>query len=104
VRDVGAALLTTAFNVGIGGGAAIGGALFPILPTPSLALVQASIIAFGLVLLVVVDFLRRRRERAGGVARADDANADQSSLPLVTGSILLPQHTQDTQHSRGEPR
>ncbi|MER3390885.1 MAG: MFS transporter, partial [Microcella pacifica] len=87
VRDVGAALLTTAFNIGIGGGAAIGGALFVVLPTPALAIVQAAIIGFGLALLVVVDLVRARRAPA---VLADDDEADESSVPLITGSIVLP--------------
>ena len=92
VRDVGAALLTTAFNIGIGGGAAIGGALFVVLPTPALALWQAAIIGFGLALLVVVDLVRARRAPAPVVA--DDDVADESSVPLITGSIVLPDHSQ----------
>lgn len=101
VRDVGAALLTTAFNVGIGGGAAIGGALFVVLPTPDLALVQAAIIGFGLALLVVVDLVRARRAPA---VIADDDEADESSVPLITGSIVLPEHPARTQHERRDPR
>jgi len=104
VRDIGAALLTTAFNIGIGGGAAIGGFLFPIIPTPSLAFVQAAIIGFGLALLIVVDLLRRRREKLGGRAPVDDADAEQSSVPLVTGSIMLPEHPGRTQHDRHDAR
>jgi len=101
VRDVGAALLTTAFNVGIGGGAAIGGALFVVLPTPDLALVQAAIIGFGLALLVVVDLVRARRAPA---VIADDDEADESSVPLITGSIVLPEHPARTQHEGRDPR
>ena len=101
VRDVGAALLTTAFNVGIGGGAAIGGALFVVLPTPALAIVQAAIIGFGLALLVVVDLVRARRAPA---VLADDDEADESSVPLITGSIVLPDHPARTQHERRDPR
>jgi MFS transporter, DHA1 family, inner membrane transport protein len=101
VRDVGAALLTTAFNIGIGGGAAIGGALFVVLPTPALALVQAAIIGFGLALLVVVDLVRARR---APVAVADDDVADESSVPLITGSIVLPEHPPRAQHDRRAPR
>ncbi len=101
VRDVGAALLTTAFNVGIGGGAAIGGALFVVLPTPDLALVQAAIIGFGLALLVVVDLVRARRAPA---VIADDDEADESSVPLITGSIVLPEHPARAQHERRDPR
>lgn len=101
VRDVGAALLTTAFNVGIGGGAAIGGALFVVLPTPALALVQAAIIGFGLALLIVVDLVRARRAPA---RVADEDEADESSVPLITGSIVLPEHSSRAQHERREPR
>jgi predicted MFS family arabinose efflux permease len=101
VRDVGAALLTTAFNVGIGGGAAIGGALFVVLPTPDLALVQAAIIGFGLALLVVVDLVRARRTPA---VIADDDEADESSVPLITGSIVLPEHPARAQQGRRDPR
>ncbi|MER3386976.1 MFS transporter [Microcella pacifica] len=101
VRDVGAALLTTAFNIGIGGGAAIGGALFVVLPTPALAIVQAAIIGFGLALLVVVDLVRARRAPA---VLADDDEADESSVPLITGSIVLPEHPARAQHERRDPR
>ena len=101
VRDVGAALLTTAFNIGIGGGAAIGGALFVVLPTPALAFVQAAIIGFGLVLLVVVDVVRARRAPA---VVADDDVADESSVPLITGSIVLPEHPVRPQRERRDPR
>ncbi|MFL0711836.1 MAG: MFS transporter [Microcella pacifica] len=101
VRDVGAALLTTAFNIGIGGGAAIGGTLFVVVPTPALAFVQAAIIGFGLALLVIVDLVRSRRAPA---VVADDDVADESSVPLITGSIVLPEHSPRVQRDRREPR
>lgn len=91
VRDVGAALLTTAFNIGIGGGAAIGGALFDVIPTPSLALVQAAIIGAGLIMLVLVDVRRSAQERAGTAQpETDNDIAGEGSVPLITGSISLP--------------
>lgn len=93
VRDVGAALLTTAFNIGIGGGAAIGGALFDVVETPQLALVQAAILAFALVLLVVADVRRRRRQASGELGPdTDDEIAQAGTVALVTGSIALPEH------------
>lgn len=93
VRDVGAALLTTAFNIGIGGGAAIGGALFTVLPTPGLALVQAAIIGAGLLLLVVADTRRRGRQARGQTPPdTDDEIAGEGTVPLITGSIALPDH------------
>ena len=71
------------------------------LPTPDLALVQAAIIGFGLALLVVVDLVRARRAPA---VIADDDEADESSVPLITGSIVLPEHPARTQHERRDPR
>jgi len=88
VRDVGAALLTTAFNIGIGGGAAIGGALFDAIPLASLAFVQAAVIGLGLVLVVVAD-ARRSPTRAGeaGSARAEPQITSEIPVPPQTGSI-----------------
>lgn len=88
VRDVGAALLTTAFNIGIGGGAAIGGALFDVIPVPSLAFVQAGVIALGVVLLVVADGRRAAASR-GAAAREREVEV----LPEYTSEIPVPPQT-----------
>jgi predicted MFS family arabinose efflux permease len=61
VRDVGAALLTTSFNIGIGGGAAIGGVLFDRFPTTVLPWVEAGSIGLAIVALLVMEARRRAR-------------------------------------------
>ncbi len=86
VRDVGAALLTTAFNVGIGGGAAIGGALFDVIPVPALAFVQAAVIGLGVVLLVVADARRSSTGRAS-------VDGDRDVEPQFTSEIPVPPQT-----------
>jgi len=58
IRDLAAAWLTTAFNVAIGGGALIGGALIDHLGITVLPWVAASVIAFGLVFVVSTDRVR----------------------------------------------
>jgi MFS transporter, DHA1 family, inner membrane transport protein len=60
VRDIGAALLTTSFNIGIGGGALIGGFLLDGAGLRVLPVVEAAVIVAALALLVVVDARRRR--------------------------------------------
>lgn len=61
VRDVGAALLTTSFNIGIGGGAAIGALLFARTGTTWLPWVEAGSIALGIVALLIMEARRRAR-------------------------------------------
>lgn len=70
VRDVGAALLTTSFNIGIGGGAAIGGVLFDRFPTTVLPWVEAGSLGLAIVALLIMEARRRAR-----------------GLPLVTRPI-----------------
>ena len=61
VRDVGAALLTTSFNVGIGGGAAIGGVLFDRFDTTVLPWVEAGSFGLAIVALLIMESRRRAR-------------------------------------------
>jgi len=61
VRDVGAALLTTSFNIGIGGGAAIGGVLFDRFDTTVLPWVEAGALGLAIVALLVMESRRRAR-------------------------------------------
>jgi predicted MFS family arabinose efflux permease len=61
VRDVGAALLTTSFNIGIGGGAAIGAGLFAISGTTWLPWVEAGALGLGIVALLIMESRRRAR-------------------------------------------
>jgi MFS transporter, DHA1 family, inner membrane transport protein len=58
VRDIGAALLTTSFNIGIGGGALIGGFLLDGVGLRVLPIVEAVVIVAALVLVVAVDARR----------------------------------------------
>jgi predicted MFS family arabinose efflux permease len=68
MRDLAAALQTTAFNVGIGGGALLGGILLDRVGIRSLPLVEIGLIALGLGLSVAVDAERARRARARQLA------------------------------------
>lgn len=61
VRDVGAALLTTSFNIGIGGGAAIGAVIFARTGTTWLPWIEAAAIALGIVALLIMESRRRAR-------------------------------------------
>lgn len=61
VRDVGAALLTTSFNIGIGGGAAIGAALFSLSGTTWLPWVEVGALSLAIVALLVMEARRRAR-------------------------------------------
>jgi predicted MFS family arabinose efflux permease len=61
VRDVGAALLTTSFNIGIGGGAAIGAGLFAFSGTTWLPWVEAGALGLAIVALIVMESRRRAR-------------------------------------------
>jgi len=60
VRDLGAALQTTAFNIGIGGGALIGGLLLDGYGIRSLPIVEIMLLAVGLAVSVGVDAARSR--------------------------------------------
>ena len=64
-RDLAAALQTTAFNVGIGGGALLGGLLLDRTGIHSLPMTQVIFIATGLLLLVGSDARRIARARRG---------------------------------------
>lgn len=61
VRDVGSALLTTAFNIGIGGGAAIGAGLFSLSGTLWLPWVEAGALGLAIVALLIMEARRRAR-------------------------------------------
>ncbi|MFU8947297.1 MFS transporter [Mycetocola zhadangensis] len=62
-RDLAAALQTTAFNVGIGGGALVGGLLLDSRGIESLPLTLVVFVAVALVLMVGTDALRAARAR-----------------------------------------
>lgn len=83
VRDVGAALLTTSFNIGIGGGALIGGLLLDQSGLLVLPVVEAVVIVLALALLVAVDARRARRAQP---APAAAPRAREYGSPL-TGPI-----------------
>jgi len=59
VRDVGAALLTTAFNIGIGGGAAIGAVLFERTSPTVLPVVEAATLGLAIIALLIYEARRR---------------------------------------------
>ncbi len=63
MRDLAAALQTTAFNIGIGGGALIGGMLLEGVGLEILPIVLIMMVAAGLVLSLATDTVRDRRER-----------------------------------------
>lgn len=63
MRDVAAAYLTTAFNVGIGGGALIGGLLFTTLGVTALPFVHVAVTALGLMIFVIGDRWLTARQR-----------------------------------------
>ena len=62
-RDVAAALQTTAFNVGIGGGALLGGILLDRTGIHSLPAAQIAFLGIGLALMIGTDALRSARAR-----------------------------------------
>ncbi|MBG6237541.1 putative MFS family arabinose efflux permease [Mycetocola sp. CAN_C7] len=62
-RDLAAALQTTAFNVGIGGGALLGGLLLDRNGLPSLPPAQILFVAVALALMLVTDAMRSARAR-----------------------------------------
>lgn len=84
IRDVGAALLTTSFNIGIGGGALIGGVLLDQTGILVLPVVEAVVVALALVLLVIVD--GRRVRGAAASLRPQAAREPEFGSPL-TGPI-----------------
>ena len=64
VRDLAAALQTTAFNIGIGGGALLGGLVLNVWSITALPFLDVAIVLVGLVLLVIGDrWLSARYER-----------------------------------------
>jgi predicted MFS family arabinose efflux permease len=63
VRDLAAALQTTAFNVGIGGGALLGGLLLEGVGITSLPFIEVGLVALGLAVSVSVDAAHRRSSR-----------------------------------------
>ncbi|WP_234659624.1 MFS transporter [Agromyces marinus] len=67
-RDAASALYTTAFNIGIGGGALVGGLLFGAFGAASVPVAYAALLVVAAV--VVVASARAARGRAGAVARA----------------------------------
>lgn len=84
IRDVGAALLTTSFNIGIGGGALVGGVLLDRAGILVLPVVEAVVVALALVLLVIVD--GRRARGAAAAARPSGVREREFGSPL-TGPI-----------------
>jgi DHA1 family inner membrane transport protein len=62
-RDLSAALQTTAFNVGIGGGALLGGLLLDSTGLEVLPFVMILLVAAGLGLSLATDSVKDRRER-----------------------------------------
>ncbi|MCW4457686.1 MFS transporter [Microbacterium sp. MPKO10] len=63
-RDTGSAIYTTAFNIGISGGAFLGAMLLPLLGIQSLPLVNVALTVVGLVIVLAVVLQGRRRDRA----------------------------------------
>ncbi len=61
IRDLSAAWLTVAFNVGIGGGALIGGLILDRAGVGVLPFVEAAVITLGIVLLLLSDRMLHRR-------------------------------------------
>jgi predicted MFS family arabinose efflux permease len=70
MRDLAAALQATAFNVGIGGGALLGGLLLDSIGIVQLPMVQIAFLAVALVLSIAVDAVRHARARARAAAAA----------------------------------
>jgi len=64
IRDVASAYLTTAFNIGIGGGALVGGILLDRYGVGSLPWFDLGVTALALVVVVATDIWLRRRELA----------------------------------------
>jgi predicted MFS family arabinose efflux permease len=74
LRDIGAAWITVAFNVGIGGGALLGGVVLEVSSLAALPVVAGALLGAGLVLVVVA--LRRPAELVEGHHDGDDAVDD----------------------------
>jgi len=74
LRDIGAAWITVAFNVGIGGGALLGGVVLEVWSLAALPVVAGALLGAGLVLVVVA--LRRPAELVEGHHDGDDAVDD----------------------------
>ncbi len=83
VRDLGAALLTTSFNIAIGGGALVGGALLDGAGLLVLPVVEAVVIAVALGALIASDVRDRRRV---GAPRPGPTTVREYGSPL-TGPI-----------------
>lgn len=69
IRDASSAFYTTAFNVGIGGGALVGSLVLAGFGLPALPRVTIAILALAIVLVVLSDLLLRQRPKDGAGAR-----------------------------------
>ena len=89
IRDLGAALLTTSFNIAIGGGALIGGLLLDSAGLLVLPVVEAVVIVLAILVLVLAD-ARSRRGRAAATAdaRRAEAHGPEAHRELEFGSPL----------------
>jgi predicted MFS family arabinose efflux permease len=67
-RDTASALYTTAFNVGIGGGALIGALLYGAVGVEDLPWVYVGVLVIALVLTLLTELLARRQRSAGAAA------------------------------------
>jgi MFS transporter, DHA1 family, inner membrane transport protein len=61
-RDVASAFMNTAYNIGIGGGALIGGLVLDYIGLAALPLVAAGIMVVSIAMIVVTDVRQRRRD------------------------------------------
>ena len=68
MRDVASAYQTTAFNIGIGGGALIGGLVLNVWSITALPFLDVAIVLAGLVLLIIGDRWLHARARRGSVS------------------------------------
>jgi len=64
IRDTAAAFYTTAFNLGIGGGALLGAALIETVGLDLVPLIYVGLLVVALVVVLVTDLIARRREKA----------------------------------------
>jgi predicted MFS family arabinose efflux permease len=67
IRDLASAWMTTAFNVGIGGGALVGAALLPLGGVEVLPWVGAAVMAVALAIVAGIAGKSRRKGSAGSV-------------------------------------
>lgn len=74
LRDIGAAWITVAFNLGIGGGALLGGVVLEVWSLGALPVVASALLGAGLLLVLVA--LRRPPELVEGDHDGDDAVDD----------------------------